>query len=131
MILVRVVAPVSDGPRRGQSLDTLAQVVHGLNVSFLRAHPDFPPLYRSGVRYAVEPVDAREQFCTAPAVLEQGWGDCDDLAPWRSAELVVRVGIDARPEVLRVGPRAWHVVVRLPDGRRLDPSKALGMKGPA
>lgn len=131
MILVRVVAPVSDGPRRGQSLAALCDVVHALNVSFLRAHPDFPALYASGVRYASEPVEQREQFCTAPAVLAQGWGDCDDLAPWRSAELVVRLGIDARPEVLRVGPRAWHVIVKLPDGRTLDPSKALGMRGPA
>lgn len=130
MILVRVVAPVSTGPRRGQSLGALARVVHDLNVSFLRANPDFPRLYASGVRYAPEPVAEREQFCTAPAALANGVADCDDLAPWRSAELVVRDGVEAWPVVVRVGPSTWHVVVQTADGRTLDPSKKLGMRSP-
>jgi hypothetical protein len=130
VILVRVVAPVSTGPRRGQSIAALARVVHDLNVSFLRAHRDFPRLYASGVRYRAEPPEVREQFCTAPATLAQGWGDCDDLAPWRSAELLVCDGIDAWPVVARVGPRTWHVVVQTADGRTLDPSRRLGMVDP-
>jgi hypothetical protein len=130
VILVRVVAPVATGPRRGQSIAALARVVHDLNASFLLAHPDFPPLYKSGVRYRAEPPEVREQFCTAPATLAQGWGDCDDLAPWRSAELVVRHGVEAWPVVVRVGPSTWHVVVQTADGRTLDPSKKLGMRSP-
>ena len=130
MIFVRVVAPVAEGPRRGQSIQALCDVVHALNVSFLRANPRFPSLYVSGVRYAKEPVELREQFCTAPAVLAQGWGDCDDLAPWRSAELEVRHGVQARPRTLRVGPRTWHIVVELPGGALEDPSARLGMEHP-
>lgn len=130
MILVRVVAPVATGPRRGQSLAALARVVHDLNVSFLRAHPDFPRIYTSGVRYAPEAREVREEFCTAPATLAAGVGDCDDLAPWRSAELVVREGVDAWPVIVRVGPSTWHVVVQTADGRTLDPSRRLGMVEP-
>lgn len=127
-ILVRIVAPVStDGARRHESIQALCDVVHRLNVSFLRANPNFPPLYRSGVRYGREPIAEREQFCTAPATLVQGWGDCDDLAPWRSAELVVRRGLDARPLVTQVRPGLWHVVVELGGGRIEDPSRVLGM----
>lgn len=129
MIFVRVVAPVSDGPRRGESLSALVKVVHDLNLSFFRAHPKFPSLYASGVKYGEEPRELREQFCTAPAVLAQGWGDCDDLAPWLSAELSLR-GRPALPLVRRVGPRTWHVVVQCADGEIMDPSRVLGMKGP-
>ena len=130
MILVRVVAPVANGPRRGQSIQALVDVVHALNVAFLRGNPRFPSLYKSGVVYAREPRETREEFCCAPAVLAQGWGDCDDLAPWRSSDLVVRHGIAARPKVLRVGPRTWHVVVELPGGKLEDPSARLGMVTP-
>jgi hypothetical protein len=56
-----------------------------------------PPLYKSGVRYEPEPrwarlIDSRgrylqfEDFATALDVLNRGWGDCDDLAPWICAE---------------------------------------------
>ena len=127
MILVRVVAPVASGPRRAESLNALVRVVHDLNCSFLRANPDFPRIYRSGVRYAPERAAEREQFCTAPAALQNGTADCDDLAPWRSAELVVRDGVDAWPVIVRVGPSTWHAVVRTADGRTLDPSRRLGM----
>ena len=64
-------------------LDALV-VVNGL---FLRAH-HVDPLYQSGVRYQQEPPDGKpEEFAAIPMVLSRGWGDCDDLAPWRVAEL--------------------------------------------
>ena len=128
--LVRILAPVAPGPGRGQSIQALVDVVHGLNVSWLKAHPDAPRIYSGAVRYAVEPPHVRETFATAPAALVQGWGDCDDLAPWRSAELVARDGVAARPLVREVRPGLWHVVVRHPDGRLEDPSRLLGMRGP-
>lgn len=128
-ILVRITATVQSGPRRGQSLGALLRCVHDLNRSWLRAHPDAPLLYQSGVRYRREPREIREEFATLPVVLRRGWGDCDDLAPALSAELAERRGIDARPVVLAIRPGLWHCVVELPDGRRLDPSRRLGMGG--
>lgn len=128
-IFVRITATVDPGPRRGQSLGALLRTVHALNVSWLRAHPRVPRLYASGVRYGREPRGIREDFATLPVVLSRGWGDCDDLAPALSAELVVRDGVDARPLVVQVRPGLWHCVVELPDGRRLDPSRRLGMGG--
>jgi len=133
VILVRIVAPVeTQGPNATKSIQALVDTVHRLNTSFLRAHPRFPRIYQSGVVYGREPVETREEFATAPAVLRAGWGDCDDLAPWRSAELVARHGIAARPLVTVVRPGLWHVIVSIEgvDGRRLieDPSRRLGMK---
>ena len=116
-----------------------------LNLLYLLKHPHTPPLYASGVRYRREPraVLPFEQFATIPDVLRQGWGDCDDLAPWRAAELNLR-GIGARPVILDAshpryrdvaGPgRLWHVVVarELPGEAEPvieDPSARLGMYG--
>lgn len=127
-ILVRIVAPVADGASRRQSLQALCDVTFALNVQWLKAHPEAPALYASGVRYGREPPEVREEFRTIPATLAQGWGDCDDLAPWRAAELFVRGGHrDVRPLVRQIRPGLWHVVVGR-GGRQIeDPCKRLGM----
>lgn len=92
-----------------------------------------PPLYRSGVRYREEPPGC-EDWDTIPVMLRRGWGDCEDLAAWRVAELVLR-GVQARPAIRwkprRVGGTLFHIVVRLPDGRIEDPSRRLGMGTPS
>lgn len=99
-----------------------------LNVLWLQRHPDTPRLYASGVRYRREP-SGQEEWSTIPDVLSRGYGDCEDLAAWGAAELRMK-GIDARPIAYQSGPHTWHAVIELPDGRRIDPSKKLGMKRP-
>lgn len=105
-----------------------------------------PPLYKSGVRYAFERGD--EEFADALTCFQRGLGDCDDLCPWRLAELLehhdreVRAGKRSpasKPPGLRLymrrrGDRAMiHVQVRhsptkdFPNGRIEDPSRLLGM----
>lgn len=96
---------------------------------WLRAHPDTPLLYRSGVRYRAEPLGS-ERWRDVSAVLREGHGDCEDLACWRAAELGEREGIEARPVFRsrrRGGLTVYHVVVVLPDGTIEDPSRRLGM----
>jgi hypothetical protein len=106
-------------------LDALVTV----NRLYLRAH-HVPPLYQSGVRYMQEPADGRpEEFAAIPVVLSRGWGDCDDLAPYRVAELQ-EAGEKAKIRITwrRVGKRrTYHVLVRRGDGRIEDPSRLLGM----
>lgn len=126
-MLVRITAP-AQGDR---ALQRLLTVVWALNRDYLRAVPDAPRLYQSGVRYQREPAADRgsiEEFATIPVVAGRGWGDCDDLAPWRAAELCEREGVDARPQLVEVAPRRWHVVVVDATGRVIDdPSARLGM----
>ena len=136
-----------------------------------------PPLYKSGVRYRPEPwpstcekcgaknaphcnrcercnsnkLERVEEFADALTVLGRGWGDCDDLAPWRAAELQeqgdakadckiswkVRCRNCAFRVVDRTKPcprcrsmrrfRVFHVTTRRGDGRVEDPSQYLGM----
>jgi hypothetical protein len=108
------------------------------NVRALRDDPLLPALHSSGVRYARESAMARagrdvtvatsrgraERFAGVHRVLELGAGDCDDLAPWRAAELLC-AGVPARAVAMPVGA-TWHVVVLTPWGTE-DPSRDLGM----
>ena len=126
---------------------------------FLKTH-HVPPLYGSGVRYDNEPSDYTctidgvtervEDFASVPKIIQRGWGDCDDLAPWRCAE-VRNAGYQAgiriqwktlreRMSLLAIGRpfKLYHIVVRWGEGQPLpptvdpitrieDPSKVLGM----
>jgi hypothetical protein len=113
----------------GLFIKPLLEALVEIDRLYLRTHR-VPPLYRSGVRYRHEPDDGTpEEFAAIPQVLRRGWGDCDDLAPWRVAELreageAARIRITwRRPR----GRRLYHVLVRRADGRIEDPSKLLGM----
>lgn len=82
---------------------------------------------RNGVRWKPEP-PGEEHFDHAAMVHGRKWGDCDDLAPWKAAELRV-TGEDpgATAVVKKSGPRRWHAIVKRSDGSFEDPSKDAGM----
>jgi hypothetical protein len=89
----------------------------------------FPPLYESGAVYKTEP---REVWRHAQDVVNEGWGDCEDLAAYRAAELRVSgEDPDARVKTYQTGPRRYHAIVERSGGVLEDPSAALGMKIPA
>lgn len=108
-----------------------------LNCAWLRLNSWAPMLEASSVVFKQEPNAGTgiELFQTIPEVLSQGWGDCDDLAAWSAAELRVRRGLAARAELeerssARVGGgRSYHAIVRLQDGRTIDPSEVLARIG--
>lgn len=100
------------------------------NQLYIRTH-HVPPIYESGVRYEEEPVDGRpEEFASIYQVIKRGWGDCDDLAPWRCAELREQ-GERAKIRITwrrrNSGQRVYHVIVRRENGTIEDPSALLGM----
>lgn len=85
------------------------------------------PLYASGVRYRREPV-GRESWLTIGELYARGFGDCEDLAAARCAELR-HAGEKATIFVKLVNPTLMHIMVRRQDGALEDPSKMLGMGG--
>lgn len=102
-----------------------------INICYLRTHGDVPALYKSGVRYRRE---EKENWQSISALLNSRFGDCEDLACWRVAELI-RKGIPSRIELSwkpnyhnSVGRvrREYHVRVRVGNSLE-DPSKILGM----
>lgn len=96
-----------------------------------------PPLYASGVHYEEEP-PGEEEWLDIPTLYRQGWGDCEDLACARAAELRHYKGIAAVPCIktkqfpIPGSDRPMtlvHVMVLLPNGEIEDPSLRLGMRG--
>jgi len=131
-------------PRSAESVEALGAMAAGLvqvNLSYLRNHPETPKLYalakQGRVRYQPEPI-GKEEWCNIPQVIKQGWGDCEDLAAFRCAELISR-GVLAVPNISwrADGPQTiYHVTVligiRKQDKNSYieeDPSKILGMRG--
>lgn len=108
----------------------LFEALIAANVAYLKAHPDTPRLYDSGVRYAEE-APGSDDWQDIPEMLARGDGDCEDLACWRIAELRVRDGEHAIP-FLKCAERRhvmlYHVAVRRMDGSYEDPSRVLGMR---
>ena len=119
------------------------------NVRGMRQSP-YPPLYHSGVVYAVDPPGI-VSLADAETVLKRGWGHCGHLSAYLAAELIVQgfgAGIRIRwPWERKRGRRLFHVQVRLDpkhgygppgygqiddpsnaaEGQILDPSRMLGM----
>ena len=142
-----ILAPIfmkNDATNARMSQLMLAGGVYGLmleNIAWLKAHPETPDLYNAGVAYKPERrrVDPRtgkaseygEEWQTIPYVIYRGYGDCEDLGAWRSAELNAKYKIKARPfiKMRRMPDGFWraHVVVRWPNGQIEDPSAKLGM----
>jgi hypothetical protein len=120
-------------------LEALLECLVQINVSLMRSQK-FPDLYNTHVRYRQEPLGS-ENWRDAAIVLQSGFGDCEDLAAFRVAELRVKYGIQARcvfrwkTFVLdtKAGKRRvklYHILVGImKDGVLLieDPSKRLGM----
>ena len=97
---------------------------------YLQLHPEVPLLYHSGVVYREEDLTkGYEDFAIVPAILRRGHGDCDDLGPWRCAELRnsgENADIRVEWKKTRKG-KLYHIVVRRGNGTIEDPSKILGM----
>mgnify|MGYP003437480107 FL=1 len=111
-----------------KTLNHLLTCLYSIDIDFLRSFPNTPKLYDSGIRYKEEPL-GQERWNDIPTVMSRGIGDCEDLACWRSAELVMQ-GIAAVPKWLlrEVGQfRIYHIVVLHPNGVIEDPSYKLGM----
>lgn len=120
-------------------LEALLECLVQINVAMMKSRP-FPDLYRSHVRYKQEPL-GEENWRDAAIVLATGFGDCEDLAAYRVAELRVKHGVPAkcvfRWKTFNVqtstGPRKvklYHILVGVWQGNQLlleDPSKKLGM----
>ncbi len=125
------------------------------NAVILRARPDLPGLYASGVRYRRE---RDEIWCDYLNMLALGHEDCDGLAAARAGELIARgwkalssvdggyatarrfrlKSIPAQVLLLTRGqpdrPGLYHCIVRYRVGGRWhrdDPSARLGMLGEA
>lgn len=117
---MRVTIPVQPEP---DELDDLLDGLLELNVRLmsLRRHP---ALYRAGIVYRRER-RGHEEWQSASRLIHTGKGDCEDLAAYRAAELVVSgEDADARARVVSTNkPGQLHTIVVRGDGAIEDPSR--------
>jgi hypothetical protein len=112
-----------------RTLNIFVRALCAYNVLWLQRHPETPNVYESGIRYGNQPLGV-ERFKPIPLLLRESFADCDQLAPWRAAEIRVREHVKALPEVKQFGPSLFHVFVRYPGGKAEDVSAHLGMRIP-
>lgn len=109
-----------------QILDALA----ACNLELMKS-VRLPRLYSSGVRYQNDEDEPIDRWKDAAQVLRDGHGDCDDLVPWRLAELWLD-GIPARSVAHLTreadGSVLFHATLVLGNGQPEDPSERLGMR---
>lgn len=116
--------------QRETVLRLLLEALVAHNAAYLRAHPDTPGIFESGVRYQLDD-PRRETWKDIAETLSLGAGDCKDLVAWRLAELrtLGEHGAAPRVEFYTLGDRQLHhVTVRRANGRIEDPSRALGLR---
>ena len=140
---VKLFRDEADRARSQDALLWLLEALCKINEGHLADRP-YPPLYEAGVHYERE--RGTEEWLDIPSVIEAGWGDCEDLACWRVAELR-RAGVHCgpyvryrnvdgvfyyhalvlhyRPALERAGER---LVERMVPDHTEDPSRALGMR---
>lgn len=112
-----------------QELLELLEVGTKNNARRIARHKSIPHPYQSGVRYQRER-KGQERWQGVRKLLIRKRGDCEDLSMYLAGYYRARYGIMARCALIRYqrGKLVWyHVVVQLPNGKIIDPSKRLGM----
>lgn len=107
-----------------RALQPLCEGMIQLNMFLIRS-AGVPPLYTTGVRYQLHPLDGFERFDPCTRVLARGWGDCDNLIFWRCAELRLAGEHATARIVWPTGTRRYHAQLRRADGSWEDPSFEL------
>lgn len=117
---------LEDIPPSPEVLEAFLEGMTALNTAIIRAE-DLPSVYEVA-RYRRE-AKGREDWRHAGIIERSGYGDCEDLAAYRAAELRVFDGEAARVKVVRTGKKTLHAVVERADGSIEDVARALGMGG--
>lgn len=114
-----------DVPTSAKFYEVAIEGLVRINEVLMMQH-QYPALYTAGVHYQRE---SRDIWRNAMEIVQSGWGDCEDLAAYRVAELRV-TGEDPRASILvyKSGAHKYHTVVRHGDNSIEDPSTILGMR---
>lgn len=131
--VLSIVMPFAAGAAAKPEIDLALACLTAIDVYEIRKY-GLPPLLRSGAKYRREVCladlalrETCERFLSARMVNHEGFGDCDDFAPYQAADMIVHSGIRARAIAVPSPGVGWHCVTALPDGSIVDPSKLLGM----
>lgn len=126
---MRIRLAVPDRHLNEHVLNAALEATTRANEAILRAGeaPSIQDAIRAGVRWRPERFTDGEHFDLASTAAVRGWGDCDDLAPWRAAERRIAGDTNAKAIVRKSGPKRYHAIVLTGDGQIEDPSRWAGM----
>ena len=97
---------------------------------FLLANPRTPSIFNAGVRYIDDTGAPLDEWRSIPEIIAHRGGDCDDLVPWRMAELMI-AGVTpqamARIQQARDGRVVFHALLRYGPNTE-DICRRLGMQ---
>lgn len=129
-IVLRLITALPDRAAE-RCIEAILDALAFANWEYLREHPETPALYLSGVRYKDDAYGEIDHWKDIPSVLAAGAGDCDDLVPWRIAELW-QAGYKQARSVAHLqrdndGNTLFHAYVRVDANHTEDPSERLGM----
>ena len=117
-------------------LQDLLNALVGIDMLYLSAHPEVPPLAQSGVRYADDALPklgiplphTQERWQDIPSSLETSQAGNKDLVAWRVAELRLK-GVNAQALMVQnkgMFADGYRAVVQLPNGQTEDISGGQG-----
>jgi hypothetical protein len=110
-------------PAEPSAIEALLEGLVGLNYAWMFRRGGAPPLYSSGIVYRREP-PGHDDWQNAEQLLGAGFGDCEDLASYRAAELRMQ-GEPARVKVVTTRRGKFHAIVEHASGELEDPSLNL------
>jgi len=117
-------------PLTQATLQCMLDALTDIDARYLQRHPEVAPIHQAGVRYEEEP-PGQEDWQDVATTLRTRTCDCDDISPWRAAELRVRL-LNARaimkPQKKADGSSLYHILTLMPDGTVEDTSRDLGMR---
>lgn len=134
---MRIRIAVPDEHVSPEVIDPVLEAVTRLNESMILAGqtPTATALVKAGAVWRPENM-GDEHFDHGATIASRGWGDCDDWAPLKAAEMRA-TGEDpgAIARVVPSGPNTYHAIVQRSDGTDLrgrdDVSVQAGMRGHA
>lgn len=123
-MLVEIEIPPGDSEFVVRAALHLLEALVEINL-LIMSEQRIPHLYESGIKYRQEP-PGPERFDNCARVIKRGWGDCDDLAAWRVAELRRAGETGAKCKVVwQSGHRRYHAQVERADGTTEDPCRTM------
>jgi hypothetical protein len=134
---MRIRIAIPDEHLSPEVVDPVLEAVTRLNESLIRSGqtPTATELIEAGAIWRPENM-GDEHFDHGATIAARGWGDCDDWAPLRAAEMRA-TGEDpgAIARIVPSGPNTYHAIVQRSSGEDLrgsdDVSVQAGMRGHA
>lgn len=107
---------------RDKAMRILLAALTQVNREYFLANPNAPSVF--AFQWKEEPCGT-DDWLDASALVEQGYGDCEEICAYAAGWIQAKRGIMAWPQLVEKDGHT-HVVVELPNGKQFDPTLKMG-----